>query len=74
MTAFLVVALTFIPIAGVAEQALATALAVGIGLGLGVGALVNGFSHAFFPDPPEPARAAPTAPARIGRRCRLPWW
>ena len=54
LTIFLVIALTFIPVAGVAEQALATALAQTFGLGLAIGALVSGFSHALFPDPPGP--------------------
>src|SRR5688572_24357440 len=52
LTIFLVVALTFIPVAGVAEQALAIAISQSFGVGLAVGALVSGFSHALFPDPP----------------------
>jgi len=64
MTIFLVIAFTFIPVAGVAEQALAIVLAQGIGVGLGIGALVNGISHALFPDAPGPAKgAAPPAGA-----------
>jgi hypothetical protein len=59
LTTFLVIAFTFIPVAGVAEQALAIALAQAVGVGLGVGVLVNGVSHTFFPDPPAPARTAP---------------
>jgi hypothetical protein len=55
LTIFLVVALTFIPVAGVAEQALAMAIAQAFGVGLAVGALVSGFSHALFPDPPGAA-------------------
>ena len=55
LTIFLVIALTIIPVAGVAEQALATALSQTFGMGLAVGALVSGFSHALFPDPPGPA-------------------
>ena len=58
LTIFLVIALTFIPVAGVAEQALAIALSQAFGLGLGIGVLVSGFSHAFFPDPPGPAPIA----------------
>ena len=62
LTIFLVIAITFIPVAGVAEQALATALAVAVGVGLGTGVLVSGVSHAFFPDAPAPAQvAAPPA-------------
>jgi len=55
LTIFLVIALTIIPVAGVAEQALATALSQTFGVGLAIGALVSGFSHALFPDPPGPA-------------------
>jgi hypothetical protein len=59
---FLVAGLTFIPVAGVADQGLAIALAKAVGLGMIIGALVNGVSHALFPDPPQPARqAAPAA-------------
>jgi hypothetical protein len=61
ITIFLVIALTFIPVAGTMDQALTTVLAQGVGLGLIIGALVNGVSHAFFPDPPQPAKDA--APA-----------
>ena len=60
LTIFLVIAITFIPVAGVAEQALATGLAVAVGVGLGTGLLVSGVSHAFFPD--APARAQVAAP------------
>jgi hypothetical protein len=52
LTIFLVAALTFVPVAGVAEQALAMALSQALGVGLAIGALVSGFSHALFPDPP----------------------
>jgi hypothetical protein len=55
LTIFLVAAITFIPVAGVAEQALALALSQAFGVGLAIGALVSGFSHALFPDPPGPA-------------------
>lgn len=58
LTIFLVIAFTFIPVAGVAEQALAMALGQAVGLGLVIGALVSGFSHALFPDPPGPAAIA----------------
>src|SRR5688572_12505375 len=62
ITIFLVIALTFIPVAGILDQALTTVLAQAVGIGLIVGALVNGVSHAFFPDPPQPAKdAAPAA-------------
>jgi hypothetical protein len=60
LTTFLVIAFTFIPVAGVAEQALAIALAQAVGMGLALGALVNGVSHTFFPDAPAPPKAAAT--------------
>src|SRR5215208_4696489 len=47
-TIFLVAAFTFIPVAGVAEQALAMALSQALGVGLAIGALVSGLSHALF--------------------------
>jgi hypothetical protein len=53
-------------VAGVAEQALATALSVAFGVGLGTGVLVSGVSHAFFPDAPAPSKIS-TAPAIVGR-------
>ena len=65
VTVILVIAFTIIPVAGVAEQALATVLAQAFGFGLVIGALVNGISHAFFPDQgpamPAPARAGADA-------------
>jgi hypothetical protein len=64
LTIFLVIALTFIPVAGVADQALTTVLSVAVGLGLGTGVLVNGVSHAFFPDAPGLAKIA-AAPATV---------
>lgn len=66
LTAILVIAITVIPVAGVAEQALATALSVAIGVGLGTGAVVGGVSHALFPDGPGPATGA-VAPATVSR-------
>ena len=66
LTTILVVAFTVIPVAGVLEQALATALAQAIGVGMAVGVAVSGVSHALFPDPrsqapPAPAGASPEA-------------
>lgn len=58
LTIFLVIAVTFIPVAGVAEQALAIGLAKAVGVGLGVGVLVGGISHALFPNAPRPANVA----------------
>lgn len=70
MTMILVIAFTVMPVAGVADQALITVLAQAFGLGLGLGALVNGVSHALFPDAPMPAKdAGPRAevPSAIAR-------
>jgi hypothetical protein len=66
LTIILVIAVTVIPVAGVADQALATLLSVAFGVGLGVGMLVNGVSHAFFPDTPSKATLA-AAPASVSR-------
>lgn len=66
LTIFLVIAFTFIPVAGVADQALITVLAQGVGLGLGIGVVVSGLSHALFPDAPGPAQAA-AAPVDVSR-------
>ncbi len=62
LTIILVIAVTVIPVAGVADQALSTELSVAMGVGLGTGVLVSGVSHAFFPDAPAPVpiAAAPT--------------
>ena len=64
LTVILVIAITLIPVAGVAEQALTTALSVAFGVGLGTGAFVSGVSHTFFPDAPGPAKAA-VVPATV---------
>lgn len=61
LAAILVMAFTFIPVVGVAEQAVAIALAQAVGLGLAIGVVVSGLSHALFPDAPMPgAKAAAT--------------
>lgn len=57
----LVIALTAIPVAGVAEQSFAALLARSFGFGIGIGVLVSGFSHALFPDPPAPPGPMPVA-------------
>jgi hypothetical protein len=64
LTIFLVIAFTIIPVAGVAEQAMAIALAQAIGVGLGIGGVVSGLSHALFPDAPGSA-PVPAARASI---------
>ena len=61
LTIILVIAITVIPVAGVAEQALATVLSVAFGVGLGTGVLVSGISHVFFPDAPAPTVAPAVA-------------
>lgn len=62
LTIILVIAFTWIPVAGVADQALSTVLSAAVGVGLGTGILVSGVSHALFPDAPGPANIA-AAPA-----------
>ena len=64
LTIILVIAITVIPVAGVADQALTTVLSVAFGVGLGAGVLVSGISHVFFPDASAPAVVAP-APATV---------
>ena len=66
LTIILVIAITVIPVAGVADQALTTVLSVAFGVGIGTGVLVSGISHVFFPDAPAPANVA-TAPATVSR-------
>lgn len=58
-TMILVIALTAIPVAGVAEQALAAELVKSFALGIGTGVLVGSLAHALFPDPPAPPGDAP---------------
>ena len=55
LTVILMIALAAIPVAGVADQALAFGLSKAMAVGIGIGVLVSGFSHAFFPDVPGPA-------------------
>jgi hypothetical protein len=58
LTVILVIAFTAIPVAGVADQALAGGLSKAMALGLGIGILVSSVSHAFFPDVSGPASPA----------------
>ena len=58
------IALAVIPVAGVAEQQMATMLSKAFGVGLATAALVGGVSHVFFPDPPAPAKIA-AAPVSV---------
>jgi hypothetical protein len=57
-TTILAMAVTLIPVAGVAEQALAPVLGATLALGIGVGVLVSNASHAFFPVPSPATKAA----------------
>jgi len=65
LVSILVIALTFIPVAGVAEQDLVTTLSKAFGAGLAIGVLVGNFGQALFPDAPRPAVvvAAPALPS-----------
>ena len=65
------IALTVIPVAGVADQALVPAIGTAIALGLGVGVVVGSLAHALFPDGADPAaRAVPPAVAAHTARWR----
>jgi hypothetical protein len=64
-TMILAIALAIIPVAGVAEQALALRLGATLALGIVTGALVGAASHALFPDAPVPGhKVAPAPPGR----------
>ena len=65
MPTILVIGLTVIPVAGVAEQALASAVIRSLAVGLFIGILVSSAFHALFPDAPAPAPKA-VAPAVPG--------
>ena len=63
LTIIMVIAVTVIPVAGVADQALVSILSVAFAVGLGTGIFVSGVSHALFPDSPGAAgMAAASAP------------
>lgn len=66
-TTIFAIALTLIPVAGVAEQALAPRLGATLALGIGTGILVSGVSHALFPDAPVRENKAST-PAAIDQQ------
>jgi hypothetical protein len=61
-TAILALAVTLIPVAGVAEQALAPMIGLALALGIGTGVLVSNASHALFPEPPGRGNRAAPAP------------
>jgi hypothetical protein len=78
LTTVMLLAFVLIPVAGVAEQALASQLSLTLAIGIGVGTLANALSHAFFPDepagadgPPGPLRAGHAAAAWIALRGML---
>jgi len=50
LTMILLISFLLIPVVGVADQALIHMIIAPIAVGIGIGALVNGVSHAFFPD------------------------
>ena len=64
LTIIMVVAVTIIPIAGVADQALVSKFAVAFVVGIATGIFVSGVSHALFPDAPSAAGIA-AAPAPV---------
>jgi hypothetical protein len=67
LTLFLVFAVTLMPVAGVADQALVGVFSSTLAVGIGVGVLVAGVAHAFVgDDAPPDGRAG--APAGVGRR------
>jgi hypothetical protein len=63
LTMVLVISFALIPVAGVADQALVGTLSLSIAVGILVGSLVNGISHAFFPDVTGPRDRAAAAPS-----------
>lgn len=62
LSTILVVSFALIPVAGVAEQALAGMLSFTLAAGVVVGVVVSAVSHALFPDPPASTPAGGTAP------------
>jgi hypothetical protein len=65
-TTILAMAITLIPVAGVAEQALAPLIGLTLALGIGTGVLVSNASHVLFPDSPGPANK-PSTPANASQ-------
>lgn len=63
LTIIMVIAVTVIPVAGVADQALVSALGVAFAVGIGIGIFVSGISHALFPDPAGAGGMAAASPA-----------
>jgi hypothetical protein len=74
-TMILAMSITLIPVAGVAEQALAPVLGLTLALGIVTGVVASNVSHALFPDAPVPARdAADKAPPRVPPARESPNW
>lgn len=66
-TMIVAMVITLIPVAGIAEPALAPLIGVTFALGIVTGVLVSSASHALFPDVPVPANKAAT-PAPLDRK------
>jgi hypothetical protein len=64
LTTILAIPVTLVPVAGVAEPALAPLIGVTLALGIGTGVLVSNASHALFPEAPVAANKA-AAPAPL---------
>ena len=62
LTMILVISFSLIPVVGVADQALSLMIIASIAVGIGIGTLVNGVSHAFFPDASGPAKQGGVLP------------
>ena len=62
LTMILVISFSLIPVVGVADQALILMIIASIAVGIGIGTLVNGVSHAFFPDASGPAKKGGVLP------------
>ena len=73
LTIILVIAITVIPVAGVAEQALVSVLSVSLGVGRGAAVVASGASPAFFRDPPPPTTPAEAA-ALVPRSAEIASW
>jgi hypothetical protein len=70
-TTILAIALAIVPVAGVAEQALALRLGTTLALGIAIGALAGSVSHILFPDAPVPAPTPAPAPAGEHQATRI---
>jgi hypothetical protein len=66
-TTIMAIALAIVPVAGVAEQALALRLGTTLALGIAIGALAGSVSHILFPDGPAHVPAPQPTPAPSGQ-------